>query len=53
MDAGKEQISWRGLNRTYTGIIVGTHPNGHLVKLDNGCYVVVNPSSTIALDKTN
>lgn len=41
------RISWRGINKIYSGTIVGTHDLGFLVRLDNGKHVVIDENSII------
>lgn len=38
-------VFWQGLNKVYSGTIVGEHPKGLLIQLENGKYVVVHPDS--------
>ena len=45
-----KKVTWRGLNKNLSGEIVGQHPLGYLVKLDNGKYVIVHPESIIETD---
>lgn len=40
-----DNITWRTLNGTRSGVIVAENGSGYLVKLDNGKYVIVNQKS--------
>ena len=37
-----DRITWQTVNGTCSGVIVGEHAQGYLVRLDNGKYVIVN-----------